>query len=135
MTGVRNTEIDWLDPPDPLIRALESLVAFSVFLFLAGCTCEPPTRVHKTYRMASVRPLGNEGRKKKEGKLPGMGTYRRNSTRQTAKQATPANSINFYNNHCRNNGPLSPKPQINRGSGTKIGTPLSLFYYHTYENN
>ena len=45
MTGVRNTEIDWLDPLDPLIRTLESLVTFSVFRlpFIAGCTCEPPT--------------------------------------------------------------------------------------------
>lgn len=47
----------------------------------------------------------------------------------------PVNAINFYYNHCRNNGPLGPKPQIDRGSGTKIGTPLSLFYYHTYENH
>ena len=71
MTGVRNTEIDWLDPPDPLIRALESLVAFSVFLLSQVAFVN---RLHKTYGMASVRPLGNEGRKMKEGKLPGMGT-------------------------------------------------------------
>lgn len=54
MTGVRNTEIDWLDPPDPLIRALESLVAFSVFLLSQVALVN---RLHKTYGMASVRPL------------------------------------------------------------------------------
>jgi len=32
MVGVRNIEIDWLDLLDPLIRTLESLVTFSVFL-------------------------------------------------------------------------------------------------------
>jgi len=33
--GVRNTEIDWLEPPNPPTRTLESLVTFSEFVFTA----------------------------------------------------------------------------------------------------
>ena len=32
-TGVGNTEIDWLEPPDPPIETPESLTTFSIFFF------------------------------------------------------------------------------------------------------
>jgi len=71
MTGVRNMEIYWPDPLSPLIRTLESLVTFSVFLSSQAALVN---HLHKTHGKAIVRSLGNERREKKDGELPGMGT-------------------------------------------------------------
>jgi len=65
MTGVRNMEIYWPDPLNPLIRTLGIPCHVFRFPFIAGCTCKPP---------AQIRSLGNERREKKDGELPGMGT-------------------------------------------------------------